>query len=97
MLSLYNAANAAAMTLGTLLGAAAFGGFAGSAGNYTLVMAVSALARFAAVPFLRHAPETPAPAEPVAEDALSVQPGAGAVATPVLATIPELEKREAQP
>jgi hypothetical protein len=97
VLSLYNAANAGAMTLGTLLGAVAFGGFAGSAGNYTLVMAVSAVARFAAVPFLRHAPETPAPANPVAEDALSVQPGAGALASPVLATIPELEQRAGAP
>jgi MFS family permease len=92
VLSLYNAANAAAMTLGTLLGAVAFGGFAGSAGNYTLVMALSAAARFAAVPFLRHAPETPAGA--LAEESLAVRPGTGGVGSPVLATIPELDRAD---
>lgn len=52
VLSLYNTANAAAMALGSLIGAAAFGGLAHTAGDYVLVMALSAALRLCAAPFL---------------------------------------------
>ena len=61
VLSLYNAANASAMLGGNLVGALAFGAFAASVGDYALVLAISSVARLAAVPFLRQPPRAPAP------------------------------------
>jgi MFS family permease len=92
VLSLYNAANAMAMVGGNVVGAIAFGGFASSVGDYALVMGLSAAARLAAAPFLRHPPRVPAPREPVAQEALAVRPGIGGVQRPVLATVPEPER-----
>ncbi len=89
VLSLYNAANAAAMVLGNVAGALAFGGFATGAGDFTLVMALSAVARLAALPFLRHPPAVPAPEASVAQMPLAVRPGAEGEQQPVLATVPE--------
>jgi len=97
VLSLYNAANAAAMTLGTLAGVLAFGGAATSVGNYALVMGLSAFARIAAVPFLRHAPPVPAPPRGTfAQTPLAVRPGAESEQQPVLATVPEPAAGEAR-
>jgi hypothetical protein len=53
VLSLYNAASSAAMALGSLIGAAAFGGLAATAGDYGVVMALSSALRLCAAPFLR--------------------------------------------
>jgi MFS family permease len=64
VLSLYNAANALAMVAGNVAGTLAFGGFATASGNYALVMALSFLARLAAVPFLRQALAAPARRRP---------------------------------
>jgi hypothetical protein len=97
VLSLYNAANAGAMALGNGVGALVFGGFATGAGDYALVMALSALARVAAVPFLRHAPSAPVPAVAVAQMPLAVRPGAEGEQQPVLATVPELAARDGRP
>jgi MFS family permease len=94
VLSLYNAANAGAMVAGNLVGALAFGGFATGAGDYALVMALSAVARLAAVPFLRHAPLAPPPDQAFAQVPLAVRPGAEGEQQPVLSTVPELAGHE---
>jgi hypothetical protein len=97
VLSLYNAANAAAMVLGNLAGTLVFGGFATSAGDYALVLGLSSIARFAAVPFLRHPPAAPAPESAVAQIPLAVRPGAEGELQPVLATVPELGTEDGAP
>jgi MFS family permease len=90
VLSLYNAANSAAMALGNGVGALAFGGFATSLGDYALVMALSAAARLAVVPYLRHAPAVPAPPRGAIQQLpLAVRPGAEGELQPVLATVPD--------
>jgi MFS family permease len=94
VLSLYNAANAAAMVAGNVVGALAFGGFATSIGDYALVLALSSAARLAALPFLRHAPLTPPVERAFAQLPLAVRPGAAGAQQPVLATLPELPGRE---
>ncbi|HEY8119706.1 MAG TPA: MFS transporter, partial [Myxococcota bacterium] len=92
VLSLYNAANAAAMVLGNVVGALVFGGFATRTGDYALVMGLSAIARIAAVPFLRHAPAAPTPERAVVQTPLAVRPGAEGEQQPVLVTVPSLER-----
>ncbi len=64
VLSLYNAANAAAMALGSLIGAAAFGGLVSSPGDYAIVLALSSALRLCAAPLFRSAPSPPGPGNP---------------------------------
>ncbi len=90
VLSLYNAANAAAMALGNAVGALVFSGFLTSPGDYALVMGLSSLVRVAAVPFLRHAPSAAVPVAAVVQTPLAVRPGAEGEQQPVLATVPEI-------
>ncbi len=75
VLTLYNVANAAAMTLGSLVGATAFGAFREPPLAYAAVMALSASLRLGAAPLLRHvsAPRGPTAQIPLAA-ALELEP-----------------------
>jgi MFS family permease len=97
VLTLYNAANAGAMALGSLLGALAFRASADPVVAYTVVMALSSALRLFAAPLLRHVPGVPAPREPLAPLTLAVRPGTGGNQEPVLATVPELEGEPRSP
>jgi len=87
VLALYNVASAAAVALGSLLGAGLFVALGSDASAYAALFAVSSIARMATLPLLRAVgPGRPGP--PTGElDTLAVRPSLGALQRPILSSL----------
>ena len=87
VLALYNAGSAAAVALGSLLGAGLFVALGSGAGAYAALFAVSSIARMATLPLLR-AVAPPKPGPPTGElDTLAIRPSLGALQRPILSSL----------
>jgi MFS family permease len=87
VLALYNVGNAAAVALGSLLGAALFVALGSGAAAYAALFAVSSITRAATLPLLRHV-SPPKPGHPTGElDTLAVRPSVGALQRPILSSL----------
>jgi hypothetical protein len=86
VLAVYNVASAAAVALGSLLGAGLFVALGSGAAAYAALFAVSSIARAMTLPLLRGvgAPKAAAPGE---LDTLAVRPSLGALQRPILSSL----------
>ncbi|MBW2501149.1 MAG: MFS transporter [Deltaproteobacteria bacterium] len=84
VLTVYNLANASAIAVGTLIGAAVLDPFEDPATGLTLVMVLSTVARLLVVPLLRHMEESPCAGPPPPLRTIGVRPSAGALQRPIL-------------
>jgi hypothetical protein len=86
VLAVYNVASAAAVALGSLLGAAAFVALGSGAAAYAALFAVSSIGRAATLPLLRRVgpPKTPTTVE---LSTLAVRPSLGALQRPILSSL----------
>jgi MFS family permease len=97
VLSVYNLANAAAVAVGSLLGAAVFR-FAGvTPTGYAILFIASAAARALAVPLLLRAPRDLPGSESVVLRTLAVRPSAGAIQRVVLPTLETADRSGSDP
>ena len=86
VLALYNVGSAAAVALGSLLGAALFTALGAGLAAYAALFAVSSIARMATLPLLRRVVPPRAPhAEEL--DTLAVRPSLGALQRPILSSL----------
>jgi predicted MFS family arabinose efflux permease len=87
VLALYNVASAAAVALGSLVGAGLFAALGAEASAYAALFAVSSIARMATLPLLRGVgpPKAPPPAGEL--DTLAVRPSLGALQRPILSSL----------
>jgi MFS family permease len=87
VLALYNVGSAAAVALGSLLGAALFTALGAGAEAYAALFAVSSIARMATLPLLRRVvpPRTAPHAEEL--DTLAVRPSLGALQRPIVSSL----------
>jgi MFS family permease len=87
VLALYNVGSAAAVALGSLLGAGLFVALGADASAYAALFAVSSIARMAALPLLRRVgpPRTPPSAGEL--DTLAIRPSLGALQRPILSSL----------
>ena len=87
VLALYNVGSAAAVALGSLVGAGLFAALGADASAYAALFAVSSIARMATLPLLRRVvpPRGPAHAEEL--DTLAVRPSLGALQRPILSSL----------
>ena len=87
VLALYNVGSAAAVALGSLLGAGLFVALGADASAYAALFAVSSIARMATLPLLRRVgpPRTPPSAGEL--DTLAVRPSLGALPPPILGSL----------
>jgi predicted MFS family arabinose efflux permease len=96
VLSLFNLGNAAALTIGSVLGGFLLGALGTGAVAYAWLFAASAALRLATLGLLRHAPRAETQATPLPKPApvllrtLAVRPASGAVQRPLLATPPRV-------
>lgn len=87
VLALYNVGSAAAVALGSLLGAGLFVALGANAAAYAALFAVSSIARMATLPLLR-AVGPPKPGSPTGElDTLAIRPSLGALQRPILSSL----------
>jgi MFS family permease len=87
VLAFYNVGSAAAVALGSLLGAGLFSALGADATAYAALFAVSSIARMATLPLLR-AVGPPKPGPPTGEfDTLAVRPSLGALQRPILSSL----------
>jgi len=87
VLALYNVGSAAAVALGSLLGAGLFVALGADARAYAALFAVSSIARMATLPLLRRV-GPPKPGPPTGElDTLAVRPSLGALQRPILSSL----------
>jgi len=86
VLALYNVGSAAAVALGSLLGAALFAAMGRGAGAYALVFAVSSLLRVATLPLLRRVASPEVTGMPLEVSTLAVRPSAGALQRPIVSS-----------
>ena len=101
MLSLFNLANAAALTAGSVLGGLLLGAFGSGEGAYAWLFFASCGVRLAIVALLRgdasklgQAPATPLPSPlPVVLRTLAVRPASGALQRPLLAAPRRADER----
>lgn len=92
VLALYNLASAAAIALGSLLGAALFASLDGGATAYAALFAVSSVLRAATLPLLRRV-ATVRPAKAHLElSTLAVRPSHGALQRPIVSSVDPLEE-----
>jgi MFS family permease len=87
VLALYNVGSAAAVALGSLIGAALFAALGAGPEAYAALFAVSSITRMATLPLLRRV--VPPTAAPHAEelDTLAVRPSLGALQRPILSSL----------
>jgi MFS family permease len=104
VLSLFNLANAAALTAGSVLGGLLLGALGSGESAYAWLFFASCVARLGILGLLRHTPAraTDAPPAPVPMPApvlrtLAVRPASGALQRPMLATPPRSEERAPAP
>jgi len=87
VLALYNVGSAAAVALGSLLGAGLFVALGAGAPAYAALFAVSSITRMATLPLLRNV-SPPKPGPPTGElDTLAVRPSLGALQRPILSSL----------
>jgi MFS family permease len=87
VLALYNVGSAAAVALGSLLGAGLFVALGADTAAYAALFAVSSIARMATLPLLR-AVGPPRPGPPTGElDTLAIRPSLGALQRPILSSL----------
>jgi MFS family permease len=87
VLALYNVGSAAAVALGSLLGAGLFVALGSSAAAYSALFAVSSIARMATLPLLRNV-GPPKAGPPTGElDTLAIRPSLGALQRPILSSL----------
>jgi MFS family permease len=90
VLSAYNVVSAAAISGGSLLGAAVVWGLGDSTAAYSVILVLSSLARLASLGLLRGTRDViPTGALPIPLRTLSLRPSAGALQRPVLAGLSE--------
>jgi predicted MFS family arabinose efflux permease len=87
VLALYNVGSAAAVALGSLLGAALFAALGAGAEAYAALFAVSSIARMATLPLLRRVVPPRAAAHAEELDTLAVRPSLGALQRPILSSL----------
>ena len=85
VLALYNTGSAAAVALGSLLGAGLFTALGSDAAAYAALFAVSSITRAATLPLLRRVGPTRGP--PGELDTLAVRPSLGALQRPILSSL----------
>jgi MFS family permease len=87
VLTLYNVGNAAAVALGSLLGAGLFVALGEGAAAYAALFSVSSITRAATLPLLRHV-HPPKPGAPTGElDTLAIRPSLGALQRPIVSSL----------
>jgi MFS family permease len=91
VLALYNLGSAAAIALGSLIGAALFASLEGSAPAYAALFVVSSLLRAASLPLLRRMARGPAVTESLELSTLAVRPSLGALQRPIASSLDPVE------
>jgi MFS family permease len=92
VLALYNLGSAAAIALGSLIGAALFASLGGGAPAYAALFVVSSVLRAAALPLLRRMARAPAPRESLELSTLAVRPSVGALQRPIASSLDAAEE-----
>jgi MFS family permease len=93
VLSFFNLANAAALTVGSVIGGILLQGLGVGPAAWGVLFAASTLARVAILPLLLRAPAAHATPEDVTLRTLALRPAAGAVQRPILASMETQARR----
>jgi MFS family permease len=92
LLTIFNIANAAAIALGAIAGAAVLSLFESTRGGYYVLFALSAMARMAPLLLLARMPRLTLKSWFIATRSIAIRPSMGTVERPVLASMPAAEE-----
>jgi len=95
VLTCFNLLNAAALAIGSLIGAALFYGLGEGSERYLVIFLLSSGARVLALPLLRGVPSEAVSSIPLPLRTLAVRPSSGALQRPILSGVPDADEGDA--